>query len=242
MNKKWLLFLLILFLILWINISLATTLSPVEIGIRTISEDYPALKAELQIPVFQGFQNEVVAEKIQQQVENDIFHFLNNLVEDSNDYIKKAREAGWQIRKYIGETIFELHYLSPNILSFSLVYYSYTLGAHGFTEKVSYNFDLLTGEKVTIDQLFINYTTYKDIINREIKRKIFQEKEVYFSEGTKFTTIKEDQPFYIEYDGIVIYFGLYEIAPYAAGIRYFKIPFRVFDNLRPENLRYFGIN
>ncbi|GAG31008.1 unnamed protein product, partial [marine sediment metagenome] len=43
-----------------------------------------------------------------------------------------------------------------------------------------------------------------------------------------FQSISEEQPFYLIEDGIVVYFGLYEIAPYTSGIRYFKIPYSLF--------------
>ncbi|TET09608.1 MAG: DUF3298 domain-containing protein [Candidatus Atribacteria bacterium] len=42
--------------------------------------------------------------------------------------------------------------------------------------------------------------------------------------------MSEEQPFYLIEDGIVVYFGLYEIAPYASGIRYFKIPYFLFGH------------
>ena len=44
-----------------------------------------------------------------------------------------------------------------------------------------------------------------------------------------FKAIIENQPFYIDEDGIVIYFGLYEIAPYYVGIPKFKLRFDEFS-------------
>ena len=65
---------------------------------------------------------------------------------------------------------------------------------------------------------------YKKIINREIKKQIKLNPQIYFDNGEIFKTISDDQTFYIIEDRIVIFFGLYEIAPYSSGIRYFKIP------------------
>lgn len=214
----------------------------VGITVKTISQDHPALKVNLQIPCFEIKYDLSIQEKITARVENDVFGFLQELTKDSEKYLKTAEEEEWQPEKYIGETIFELHYLSDKILSFSIIYYSYTLGAHGFTEQVSYNFDLETGRDIKIDDLFIDYEHYRDLINQEIKKQIAVEKELYFNEGVDFQSITDSQSFYIQYDGIVVYFGLYEIAPYADGIRYFKIPFRIFNGLTSDHLRYFALN
>ncbi|GAG64710.1 unnamed protein product [marine sediment metagenome] len=70
---------------------------------------------------------------------------------------------------------------------------------------------------------------YLKIINQEIKRQIKLNPEAYFDDGVVFQSISEEQPFYLIEDGMVIYFGLYEIAPYSSGIRYFKISFSLFE-------------
>ena len=224
------------------NSSFSQMNQEIKISVKTISEDYPALKTNLQIPAFEGFYDDHNPCHITARINEDIFGFFERLTEDSEKYLETAREAGWEPRKYIGETIFELHYISEKILSFSIIFYSYTLGAHGFTERVSYNFDLETGNEIKINDLFLNYEQYTNIINQEIMKQITAEKEVYFNDGEDFQTINEHQPFYIQYDGIVVHFGLYEIAPYVAGIRYFKIPFNIFRGLTAEHLRYFAIN
>ncbi len=69
----------------------------------------------------------------------------------------------------------------------------------------------------------------KKVINQEIKRQIQLDPELYFNNGELFKSINDDQPFYIVDDGIVIFFGLYEISPYVYGIRYFKIPFSLIE-------------
>jgi len=224
------------------HFSFAQSNHEIKVSINTIHEDYPALTTRLQIPFFEGFRNEEIKDRISTIIETDVFNFINTLSEDSQKYFEAAKEEGWDLRKYIGETIFEMHYLSKRILSFSIIFYSYTLGAHGFTERVSYNFDLETGNNIKIEDLFIDYDEYIDLMNQEIKKQIFVEKELYFNEGKDFQSIHKNQGFYIQYDGIVIYFGLYEIAPYVAGIRYFKIPFNIFRGLTGEHLRYFAIN
>ena len=40
-----------------------------------------------------------------------------------------------------------------------------------------------------------------------------------------FKGVNENQAYYLNRDGIIVYFQQYEIAPYSSGIREFKIPY-----------------
>ncbi len=92
----------------------------------------------------------------------------------------------------------------------------------------AYNLNLANGEEISLQEILKEKKDYVEIINREIERQIKLNPEAYFEEGAVFQSISPEQPFYIIEDGIVIYFGLYEIAPYSSGIRYFKIPLSLF--------------
>ena len=115
-------------------------------------------------------------------------------------------------------------------MSLSVFYYSYTLGAHGHTLQHAYNFNLLNGEGILLNDILKEKKNYVDIINQEIRKQIELNPQEYFSDWSVFQSISEEQPFYLIEDGIVVYFGLYEIAPYASGIKYFKIPYSLFGN------------
>lgn len=92
----------------------------------------------------------------------------------------------------------------------------------------TYNLNLANGKRITLPDILKEKKDYVKIINQEIKRKIKLNPDVYFDDAVSHS-ISPEQPFYIIEDGIVIYFGLYEIAPYSSGIRYFKIPFTLFE-------------
>ena len=66
-----------------------------------------------------------------------------------------------------------------------------------------------------------------EITSEEITRQIEERKkngEIFFEGEEEFNGVKEDQLFYITEEGqLVVVFGLYEIAPYAAGILEFPI-------------------
>ena len=193
-----------------------------------IKEDHEALKVDIIFPLVQGVKDKQVEEKINQTIQKDVLNFKERLKIESEKYLQGAKEEGWEIRKYIATIYYIVHYQKDDLLSLSVFYYSYTLGAHGHTLQRAYNFNLVNGEEILLSDILKKKKDYIDIINQEIKRQIELNPQEYFSEWSVFQSISEEQPFYLIEDGIVVYFGLYEIAPYASGIRYFKIPFSLF--------------
>ena len=201
----------------------------ITISDLVIKEDYEALEVDITIPVIQGLNDKQVEEKINQTIQEDILDFKYRLQTESEEYLQSAKKEGWEIRKYIAIAYYIAHYQTNDLLSLSVFYYCYTLGAHGCTVQEAYNLNLVNGEKISLQDILKEKKNYLEIINREIKRQIKLNPEAYFDDGAVFQSISQEQPFYIIEDGIVIYFGLYEIAPYSSGIRYFKIPFSLFE-------------
>ena len=189
-----------------------------------IREEHEGISVDMVIPVIEGMKNKEVEKIINQLLQKDAFSFKEELQIDSEKYLKGAKKEGWEIRKYEASSYYIVHFQSKNILSVSVFYYRYTLGAHGHTLQKAYNLNLQNGEIISLPVLIKDMEDYKKIINREIKKRIKLNPQIYFDNGEIFKTISDDQTFYIIEDGIVIFFGLYEIAPYCSGIRYFKIP------------------
>ena len=241
MKKLFFLFLRLIFLGIIVSAFIYTTtlaqaqeIKPIDQEIiitdLAIKEDHEVLKVDMLFPLVQGMKGKQVEEKINQIIQEDILNFKNQLQTESEEYLQSARSEGWEIKKYIATTYYIVHYQKDDLLSFSIFYYSYTLGAHGYTLQRTYNFDLVNGEEILLGDIFKENKDYIDIINQEIKRQINLNPQEYFSEWSVFQSISQEQPFYLIEDGIVVYFGLYEIAPYASGIRYFKIPYSLFGN------------
>ncbi|MBU4362032.1 DUF3298 and DUF4163 domain-containing protein [bacterium] len=241
MKKLFFLFLRLIFLGIIANAFIYTTIlaqaqeiKPIDQEITiidlVIKEDHKALKVDMVFPLVQGMKDRQVEEKINQIIQEDILNFKNRLQAESEEYLKSARSEGWEIRKYIATAYYIVHYQKDDLLSFSVFYYSYTLGAHGYTLQRAYNFNLKNGKEILLSDILKDKKDYIDIINQEIKRQVNLNPQEYFSEWSAFQSISQEQPFYLIEDGMVIYFGLYEIAPYASGIRYFKIPNSLFGD------------
>ena len=197
---------------------------------KIIKEDHEVLKVDMTFPLVQGVKDKQVEEKINQIIREDILNFKNQLQTESEEYLQSAKNKEWEIRKYEASTYYIVHYQKDDLLSLSVFYYRYTLGAHGHTLQRAYNFNLENGEEILLGDILKGKKDYVDIINQEIRRQIELNPQEYFSEWSVFQSISEEQPFYLIEEGIVVYFGLYEIAPYASGIRYFQIPYSLIRN------------
>jgi len=205
------------------------TAQEITISDIVIKEDYEVLEVDITIPVIQGLEDKSVEEKINQDIQEDILNFKVELLTESEEYLKLAKSERWEIGKYEASAYYIVHYQKDNLLSLSIFYYRYTLGAHGSTWQKAYNLNLTTGGSISLSDILKEKKDYEEIINQEIKRQIRQNPQAFFEDGAAFQSISPEQPFYLIEDGIVVYFGLYEIAPYSSGIRYFKIPFSLFE-------------
>ncbi|HZK12638.1 MAG TPA: DUF4163 domain-containing protein [Atribacterota bacterium] len=164
MKKLFFLFLRLIFLGIIANAFIDTTVlaqaqetKPVDQEITitdlVIKEDQEALKVDMVFPLVQGMKDKRVEEKINQIIQKDILNFKNQLQAESEDYLKLARSEGWEIRKYIATTYYIVHYQKNNLLSLSVFYYSYTLGAHGYTLQRAYNFNLENGKEILLSDI-----------------------------------------------------------------------------------------
>ena len=194
-----------------------------------IREELEAINIDMAIPVIEGMKDKQVEDKINQLIQEYAFNFKKELCTESDEYLKDAKKEGWRIGKYQALSYYIVHYQSKNMLSVSIFYYRYTLGAHGHTLQKAYNINLKNGELFMLSTLFRDMEKAREVINKEIKRQIQLYPDLYFESGQVFRSISDNHPFYIIDGNIVIFFGLYEIAPYAYGIRYFKIPFSLIE-------------
>ncbi|MGL5647454.1 MAG: DUF3298 and DUF4163 domain-containing protein [Clostridium sp.] len=121
-----------------------------------------------------------------------------------------------------------------NLLSLYIEYYQFAGGAHGMTYKNGYNIDKKTGQLLNLSDLFKENYNYKEKIDLLIRDEINKDKEKYFDGGADFKGIDNKTRYYLKDNNLVIYYGLYEIAPYASGIIEFNLNL---DNFK-DGLKY----
>jgi len=190
---------------------------------KSFEESSEYLKVSVKIPQIIGLNNK----EREEEINKEILDFTNNFVEE-NRSASEANRPGVPYESFISYKVTN----EEKILSFYIDYYQYSGGAHGITIRKTYNIDRDTGKNLELKDLFKEGFDYKEYINKEIESQISLNKEVFFPGKEGFTGIKDNQAFYIEDGYIVIQFAYYEIAPYAAGMPQFKIPYNVLENYK----------
>ncbi|WZL71832.1 DUF4163 domain-containing protein [Clostridiaceae bacterium 35-E11] len=221
-----------------INTDVALSPHAVMVNKRKIHESEDWINVDVNIPIISGLEDEKVQNKINQMFEIDILSFKEELSEAAKAAWEEAKKYDYEMRPYATSITFEEKKNEKDILSLYVVYYTYTGGAHGGHDDITYNIDLETGKLLKLKDLFKEGYDYQKIISHKIKEQIkVIEEELYekaLKEGEKsedvyvpyqgFERIDDNHSFYLKNDRLGIYFGLYEIAPYAAGIPTFEIP------------------
>lgn len=188
------------------------------------------LQIDVIIPQIKGLTNEDKENKINNLIVNWTEEWINDVKYIADDYFKNGTPP---LNPYQLMSKYKITSLR-NIISLYIDYYQYTGGAHGATTRKSYNVDEITGEILTLKDLFKEEYNYKDIIDSSIKNEISKNPDIYFSGKEGFNGIDEKTKFYIEDGNLVIYYGEYEIAPYVTGIPEFRMPLNIFE----ENFKY----
>jgi len=117
-------------------------------------------------------------------------------------------------------------YENDFIISLFFEHYKYLGGAHGSTTRHSQTWNLHRCRLIKFEQMATYPPNFRLHLFNFIEEEIKKEPETYFenySELLRRTFNKNS--FYLTNDGIVIYYGQYDIAPYASGIREFLIPY-----------------
>lgn len=158
------------------------------------------------------------------------FHVMKLYQMAIDDY-EYATANNYPVREY--EVVSEYTITNNNncILSLYFDRYEFTGGAHGMTSRSADTWNLKTGRRMDLSEFFPGKKDYRTYLINEINRQIenlIKEDNAYYFEDVS-SLVKEnfnERNFYITPEGVVIFFQLYEIAPYSSGIQTFLIPFQ----------------
>ncbi|MDP4083370.1 MAG: WG repeat-containing protein [Bacillota bacterium] len=128
---------------------------------------------------------------------------------------------------YTGD--FDVPYFQKDLLVIEKTGYDYPFGAaHGIPLRRYAHINLKTGTIYQLKDLFKPGSQYVKMISGMIASRIKNKSYVF---KDRYTGIRPDQPFFIDHNGLNIYFNPYEIAPYVAGFPTFEIPFEEVKSL-----------
>jgi hypothetical protein len=185
-----------------------TVIPPVQV----ITKYLKSTNLNVFYPVISGLKNVTV----QQKMNSDIFRLVYQLISKQGYFEnQKIQVTGW----------YELKTNQRGILSLNIGVYSYApMAAHGMTHIKSLTFDIATGRRYQLGELFKPHSNYMKVLSDKIKLQI-EERRIPLLDG--FNSIMSNQDFYIADKALVIYFQIYEITPYYVGLPMF--PISVFD-------------
>lgn len=193
---------------------------------KVVKEEDKYVRVDVIIPVINNISNKVKESAINKEIED----WTTEWIKDIRLIAKENYDTNvTPTFPYEADARYEVKN-NDRILSLYIDYYQFTGGAHGITTRKPYNIDKRSGEKLKINNLFMDNYDYKGIINKKIQEEIDKNKDMYFTGKDGFQGIKDNQGYYIEGGNLVVYFNQYEIAPYAAGMPEFRIPIVIFEN------------
>lgn len=168
----------------------------IQVKEQQVQED----KIDVQYPQFEGITDAYVQNKINMDIKVAVNKFVAECKKDEHTVEAKAK--------------YQVHYLGEDTISFELLTYTYTGGAHGMSYVAGYTYDLKTGDKYTLTQLF----DFKPSEVSAAVAKHAKENNVPLYEN--FTGIREyPHNFYlIDKNTPVLLFQQYEVAPYSSGV------------------------
>ena len=199
------------------------------------NEDH--LSINIATPYFQGFKsadmvNALIRSLIVDSVGDARLNAKLNKQEDE-EWIKQGQES------LIKDTTLDIFYdysMSCNILSVYLHTYYYSGGAHPINWINSITINTLTGEVYSFKDLFKDSASASKLIQDKIIAKIEENPQPFFAEYKE--TIKDrngEFNFYFYGNELIVYFGIYDIAPYSSGTSYFVFKANeIKEILKPE--------
>ncbi|ACL76290.1 stalk domain-containing protein [Ruminiclostridium cellulolyticum] len=219
-----------------ISSAAADSESPVTVETAKIEKTDDSCSIKIIYPVLSGFSS---ADKINDTLHNknlDLIGFIRREQAYLDDYRKELPAEEKYFPQVAIDSSFDYN-TSGNILSLVTNTYEYLGGAHGMTTLQAYTVNTKTGELYSFNSLFNQKSNYKKVILDKIKASIDKEKEWYFDEAKTFVDeAKGNYKFYIDGNRLVIYFGVYELRPYAGGISRFSIPAKELKGLLKDDI------
>jgi len=174
--------------------------------------------------------NNELAKQKQAFLGNALFYLLPQAIEG----YKYAQKNGYPFNFYEAYMQYTDTFNKNCLLSFYYDNYTFTGGAHGNTVRLANTFNLIDGANLPLSAFFKKGSDYKAKLLKNISvqaHKNYTENPNIYFEDYHELIIKyfNEKSFYLTKEGLVIYYGQYDIGPYSSGIQEFLIPYSELD-------------
>lgn len=165
------------------------------------------IRAEFEIPVITGLDSSEAEIEINTVLAESADRFRQSVTSDPHVLSAKSK--------------YEVHQNGEGILSLTVINYTFSGGAHGMSTMEGFTFDLASGKRYRFSDLVApdSMAEMSSMVDRQIKERnipLFQ----------PFSGLKQEPDFYILPDRkVVVFYQLYELAPYVWGFVRFPLPY-----------------
>lgn len=148
--------------------------------------------------------------------------YTRNIAKDMEEWAEEGMNSS------ISSRVSPIFFFNERFISFTQQGYEYSGGAHGMPYWVPHTFDLHTGEELDLSFFVTNEEgVFKDIVMEQFIKMYDVDPDLYWDDAIDIVRecVSLQSPFYLKEDGLVIYFGPYDLAPYAAGFVEIVVPY-----------------
>lgn len=188
-----------------------------SVGCDVVNKVEDGIRIQTAIPVFTGFS---AAKELNEKIRKISADGIAELKQTAKDLGVSSTAGTLYFHNYYD------YFWDNNVLSVLISNGNYTGGAHGLQWIIAFNVNITTGEFYeTPGDLFKDSGAGTKLITDKIIADIQKQSTGFFPEAVKTVRDKKgNYSFYLDGQNLVVYFDLYEITPYAAGIPSFTIP------------------
>lgn len=199
-----------------------TAAAQLPVSTKVITYKGPDSTVELSLPQVEGVADPLLLININLHLHYPVVKWafgLSQVAKEDYEY-HQLDSRDWPWRPYHISSEYQIHLNNEEHLSITQMNHQYTGGAHGLSYLSGLTVQLPSGKVIdSIDELEVP-SNYQEIILKGINHQIANNPEYYFYDEVDYFP---QFSFYLTEDGLVVYYQLYEIAPYATGIPRFLI-------------------
>lgn len=181
----------------------------------------------LEIPSFHGLGTKELNDEINNDYEKYSQELLNSFIDTSNSSVdNRAGKSKLEMKN-------EIKYNENGLFSLVGEIYKYTQGAYGASDRRILNVDVSNSKIILLEDLFID-GEYVEVLNSKLEK--LSQDAIYSDLWEKpVITDKQNECFYFDDKGLVIFYPPYELSYYARGFVEFIIPYsELYGYLKPE--------
>ena len=189
--------------------------------------------------------NTFFEERLQEEV--NWFDEMATVAEEDYGAVGHQKDSLWQQKDFCYSDETTLAFWSTrNLVCITSTNYSYSGGVHPIIWRTANSFDLRSGKEVTVADLTQNVAGLQQAVEKEVLRQVEEKRAApdekptddrvaFFDDYEETIAAWMERAVTFDDEGMHIIFGVYDIAPYAAGEQVFTIPYHL---LAPYLSRY----